>query len=325
SDSLGPQEEAVIPPVNVRVDVAALSDLSVSSLLTGRLEAVDEAQVFPKVPGEVTRVYVELGGRVSKGSPLFELDKTQMATALNQARLSLDDATTNLERMTALYSEGAIPLQTYEQAQSAVSMARESYTAASDAYGNASITAPISGYVTSVNVAAGGIASQAVPAVTISNIDRLEISANLSENMINKVRVGDSVDVLVKSVSDTPFSGAITALAPAPAAGSLTYPIIITLENPGDSLKPGMFSEVSIVTDRLEGVLAIPSKSVMIKSGRQTVATIGADGQVVFRDVVTGVDNGVTVEIREGLAEGERVVVEGQAYVDETSRVNIVE
>jgi RND family efflux transporter MFP subunit len=227
--------------------------------------------------------------------------------------------------MASLYGEGAVPLQAYEQAQSAVNMARESYTAASDAYGNTSVTAPISGYVTSVNVAAGGIASQAMPAVTISNIDRLEIRASLSENMINKVRVGDGVDVLVKSVSDTPFSGTVTALAPAPASGSLTYPVIITLENPGDSLKPGMFAEVEIVTDRLEGVLTAPSKSVMIKSGRQVVATIGEGGQAAFRNVVTGVDNGMAVEIKEGLAEGELVVVEGQAYIDESSIVNIVE
>ncbi|MDR3295167.1 MAG: efflux RND transporter periplasmic adaptor subunit [Clostridiales Family XIII bacterium] len=325
SDRLAPVEVEIAPPVNVRVATAVLTDLSSSSILTGRLQAVNEVSILPKVPGEVTALYVSLGDKISKGKVLFEMDKTQVSTALNQAQQGLDDAQTNLDRMTALYAEGAVPLQLYEQAQSAYNMAQQSYKAAGDAFGNTSVTAPISGYVTSVNVAVGAIASQAMPAVTIANIDRLEISASLSEQLINKVQLNDIVGVLVKSVSGDPLPGTVTAISPAPATGSLTYPIIVTLDNADTAVKPGMFAEVIIASDRVEGILAIPSKAILIKSGRQTVVTLGDGDQVLFNDIVTGVDNGEMVEIKEGLREGDRVVVEGQAYLDETSQVNITE
>jgi RND family efflux transporter MFP subunit len=326
TDRLAPQEETEEAAVNVRVASAVVTDINNQSILTGRLEAAEEAIVIPKIPGEVTQVYAALGDRVQKGDRLFEMDRDQMATSVNQAKIAYDDAATNLERVRLLYEEGAVALQMYEQAQSAFNMARESYAAASDALGNAVVTAPIGGHITSVNVSVGGMASQASPAVTISNIDELEINTGLSENMINKVSVGDTVEIRVKSVSeDVSFAGTVTALAPAPATGSLTYPVIITLENPGDAVKPGMFAEVAIAADKVEGALAVPSKAVFIRGGRQMVISLDAEDKVVLNEVSTGVDNGEIIEIKSGLAAGDRVVTEGQSYLNASSKVNIVE
>jgi RND family efflux transporter MFP subunit len=325
-DRFAPQEETEEASVAVRVANAVVMDINNNSILTGRLEAVEEAIVIPKIPGEVTRLYVSLGDKVAKGAALFELDKAQMAISLNQAKIAYDDAATNLERVTVLYEEGAVPLQMYEQATSAYNMARESYAAASDAIGNATVTAPIGGYVTSVNVSVGGLASQAAPAITISNTDKLEINTGLSENMINKVSVGDTVEIKVKSVSeDTSFVGTVTAMAPAPAAGSLTYPVVITLNEPGEAVKPGMFAEVTVAADRVEGALAVPSKAVFIRSGRQMVITLDDADGVVMNEVVTGVDDGEVIEIKSGLSAGDRVVTEGQSYLNAASKVNVVE
>ncbi|MDR2133258.1 MAG: efflux RND transporter periplasmic adaptor subunit [Clostridiales Family XIII bacterium] len=326
ADKLAPEEEAEEAAVNVRVATAVVADIDSNSILTGRLEAVEEAIVIPKIPGEVTRVYAELGARVDKGEKLFEMNKDQMMTARNQAKIAYNDAATNLTRVETLYAEGAVPLQMYEQARSAFDMARESYAAAGDALDNAIVTAPISGHITSVNVSVGGMASQASPAVTISNIDKLEINTGLSENMINKVKIGDTVGVRVKSVSeDASFNGVVTALAPAPAVGSLTYPIVITLENPDEAVKPGMFAEVTIAADRARAVLAVPSKAVFIRAGRQIAVTLDAENRVALNDVTTGVDNGELIEIKSGLKEGDRVVTEGQSYLNASSKVNIVE
>ncbi|MDR2296359.1 MAG: efflux RND transporter periplasmic adaptor subunit [Clostridiales Family XIII bacterium] len=326
SDRLTPQETAEEAPINVRVERAAVEDIVSDLILTGRLEATEEAIVFPKLAGEVTRVYAELGMRVNKGDRLFETDRNQLAATVNQAKIAYDDAATNLERIRTLYEEGAVALQMYEQAQSAFDMARESYAAASDAIANAVVTAPIGGHITSVNISVGGLASQAAPAVTISNIDKLEINTGLSENMINKVKIGDAIAVRVKSVSeDAVFDGTVTALAPAPAVGALTYPIVITLENPDEAVKPGMFAEVTITADRAEGVLTVPSGAVFIRAGRQIVISLDARDRVVLNDVVTGVDNGTRIEIKSGLEAGARVVTEGQSYLNTASKVNIVE
>jgi RND family efflux transporter MFP subunit len=325
SNNLAPIEAESEVPVNVRLATVEVADIDSTSILTGQLEAMDEVSVVPKTPGVVTSVYVSLGSKVSKGSTLFELDKTQLSISLSQARNTLDNAKVNYDRMKTLYEEGVMPLQTYEQAQSTLNMANDSYAAAADALASAVVTSPINGYVTSVGVVAGALASQAVPCVTISNTDKLEINTNLSESMINKLAIGDTVDVLIKSASDTPLQGVVTAISPAPVSGSLTYPVKVTLNNPDELAKAGMFAEVLIVTEQSNGVLAIPSAAVMIKSGRQVVATVNNDNSVSIRSVVVGIDDGEKAEIKEGLSEGERVVIEGQTYLDETSAVNIIE
>ncbi|WP_227018965.1 efflux RND transporter periplasmic adaptor subunit [Sinanaerobacter chloroacetimidivorans] len=311
--------------INIKVATAELTTLESTSPLTGRLEPVEEVSLIPKIAGEVTKVYVSLGDKVSNGTVLFELDKTQVATTYNQAKVSYDDARVALERMTTLYNEGAISLQQYEQAKTQFSIAKEVYTAASDGINNYVVTSPIDGYVTSINVSEGTIASQAVAAVTIANIDKLEIETSVSENMINKVNLGDKVNVLVSSVSDTPLSGTITALSPAPATGSLTYPMKVTLDSVSKDVKPGMFAEVIITSEKTENVLAIPSNAVLIKSGKTVVATIDKENKVVMKEVVVGVDNGDLAEIKSGIAAGETIVVEGQYYLEETSKINIIE
>lgn len=311
--------------INIKVTTAAITTLENTSPLTGRLEPIEEVTLIPKVMGEVTNVYVELGQKVTKGTVLFELDKTQIATSYNQAKASYQDARVNLSRMETLYKEGAISLQQYEQAKTQYTIAKESYTAAGDGMSNYVVTSPINGYVTSINVDAGGIASQSIAAATIANIDKLEIDTSISEALINKMKVGDKVDVLVSSVSDTPFSGTVTALSPAPAVGSLTYPMKVTLDNETALIKPGMFAEVIITSDKTADVIALPSGAVLIKSGKTVVAAIEGGEKIVFKDVVVGVDNGDLAEIKSGIEAGDTVVIEGQYYLEETSKFNIID
>ena len=310
--------------INIKVTTAAITTLENTSPLTGRLEPVEEVTLVPKAMGEVTNVYVELGQKVSKGTVLFELDKTQIATTYNTAKSSYNDAKVNLDRMSTLYNEGAVSLQQYEQAKTAFTIAQNSYTYASDGMSNYVVTSPIDGYITSISVDVGSLASQSAPAATIANIDKLQIDTSISEAIINKIKVGDKVDVLVSSVSETPFSGTITALSPAPAAGSLTYPMKVTLDNETAAVKSGMFAEVIITSDRTVNVIALPSDAVLTKSGKTVVAAI-ENNKVTFKDVVVGVDNGQLAEIKSGIKAGDTVVIEGQYYLDENSEFNIID
>lgn len=311
--------------INIKVTTAAITTLENTSPLTGRLKPIEEVTLIPKAMGEVTNVYVELGQKVTKGTVLFELDKTQVATAYNQAKASYSDAQVNLSRMETLYKEGAISLQQYEQAKTAFTITKELYTAASDGMSNYVVSSPIDGYITSINVNVGALVSQSVPAATIANIDKLEIDTSLSEAFINKIKVGDKVDVMVSSVSDTPLSGTVTALSPAPAVGSLTYPMKVTLDNESAEVKPGMFAEVIITSDKTANVIALPSSAVLIKSGKTVVAAVADGKKIVFKDVVVGVDNGNLAEIKSGVEAGDTVVIEGQYYLEENSEFKIID
>ncbi len=335
---LGDKVEVVNETANVKVTEAAISNIELTSPITGRIQPVDEVNVVPKMPGVVKTVNVTLGQKVKKGELLFTLDGSSSYSSLaqakagqNQANLAYTSAKENYDRMASLFAEGAIAKQQLDQAKyqldsalASISQANAGVSLAAEGASSARVTAPIAGYVTTVNVVAGGMASQAQPAVSIANIDTVEINATVSENLINKIKVGDKVQVYVKTVANTPFDGAITALSPAPAAGTLTYPIKVSISNGDIQIKPGMFAEVNVASETHRDVLTVPSNAVLIKGGKSVIAVIEGD-VAIFKEVVTGIDNGQIIEIKSGLAKGDTIVFEGQSYLEDGDTVKVIQ
>lgn len=311
-------------PVNVITSVVEKGNIYATSPLTGRIDPNESAAVLPLAPGEVSKVYVSLGDRVEKGDILFTLDKTQAQVSYNAAKLSHDSAKAELGRMETLYKEGAISQQQYQGVKTQYDLAKQNLSAAADALSYSTVTSPISGYVTSVNISEGSLASQASPAVTVADVSSLKINTNVSEYLIGKIATGDRVDILIKSLSDNAFKGTITAISPAPALGTLTYPVTISIDDDSDQIKAGMFAEIQVVSQMKENVLCIPSDAVFIKSGETKVVTLQGNIPSLVT-VVTGLDNGKQVEVVEGLKEGELIVISGQHYVIHGEPVNIVE
>jgi RND family efflux transporter MFP subunit len=312
-------------PVNVKTAKAELTSIFTTSPISGRIQPKDEVVIMPLATGEVTRVYVAMGDKVSKGTALFEIDKSQIATTLNQAREAYNAASATYVRMETLYNEGAVSLQALEQARTAYVASRESYNAASNAYGNTTVTSPIDGYVTSLSATVGQLASPGAPAATIADVSELKINTSVSEYLAPKIKAGDPVDIYIATLGNKTYKGMITAVSPAPASGGLTYPVSISVTDESGEVMAGMFAEINIISDEKDNIICIPSDAVIIKSGKPIVVVLTNGGIPEFRDVTTGIDNGEYVEITSGLSEGETIVATGQHYVKEGIAVNIVD
>lgn len=321
-ESIKPPITVEKAPVNVITSQVERGTIYATSPLTGRIDPIESAAIVPMIAGEVTRVAIKLGDYVNKGDLLFTLDKTQAQITYNQAKLAYDNAKEDYQRLGLLYDEGAVSLQQYQGAKAQYDAAEQSLKSATDALSYSTVTSPISGYVTSVNISEGSLASQASPAITIADVSKLEINASLSEYLINKAAVGDKVDIFIKTLSNEPYSGTITAISPAPALGTLTYPITISVDDDNGEIKAGMFAEVQIISDMKDDVICIPSDAVFIKSGETKVVVL--DGSIpTITAVKTGLDNGTSVEIVEGLKEGDTIAISGQQYVIDGEAVSI--
>jgi RND family efflux transporter MFP subunit len=247
--------------------------------------------------------------------------------AQTQAALQqLEQAKAQIESGVAQAKAGVTQARSaYDQANAQYKLANEGVSAAGDALKETTVTAPIAGYVTGITVQNGGMASQAMPAVVITATGNIQITTTVAENLVDRIGVGEAVEIRVRAVSEELYRGVIRQIVPAPPTGQTTYPVIIDFDSPGAELKPGMFTEVTMATGRAEGVCLTPSDAVMIRDGKEIVATLGADDKVEIREVETGIDDGENVEIVSGVSPGERVVTEGQHYIDEDSKVRIAE
>ncbi|SHK38259.1 efflux RND transporter periplasmic adaptor subunit [Tepidibacter formicigenes] len=336
-------EEKVI---SVETKKVQKGDINLKTTLSAKVAPIEEASVVPKIPGKVAKINIEIGQKVNKGDVLFTLDKTDMLNVVKNAEAAynmavanlkireeqIENARTNYERMKFLYEQGAISKQQFEQyelqasstnlevAKAQVEQSRVALENAKSSLVDTTVTSPISGVITAVNINEGEMASSAMPAVSIANLDKVVIETDISEYLINKVKIGDSVDISIKSAGKENFKGKITALSPATSQGSMTYPIKIEIDNKNKLIKPGMFGEVSIVTEKKEKVITVPSEAVIVKEGNDVVFTV-EDNKAHMKNVSLGIDNGEYVEIIKGVKEGETVVIKGQNYLDEGSKV----
>lgn len=334
--------------ISVQVEPAQERDITLTTVISGKISPIREAGVSAKLQGQIESVNVEIGDYVSAGDVLFTMDSDSLRASYQQAQAAYNssragyekaqqasaNAKLNLERNRMLYEQGAISKQAYENMQlqamdQDLEMARygmESAQAAVKSAGimldNAVVRAPISGTVALVNVQKGSMPPQGMPSIVITDSSRVQMDATVSEYLINKIKKGEELDVRIKSASSKPFKGMITAMSDATASGSMTYPIKIELENPQGMIKAGMFAEVDIATDGEKGVLSVPSEAVVVKGGEKLVFAI-EDGRAKARKVETGIDDGKFVKIISGVKKGEQIAVKGQNYLDDGSKVKI--
>ncbi len=339
-------EEKYIP---VEVQATSVQTLIETAAFSGKVFAEQEISVVPKLPGKVTGVKVKVGSQVKAGEVLFTLDLQDLQKAVDQASIGvrnaeanylrtkeqLELAKLNLERQQQLYAAGGISKgqlegfesqaseKPLEMAQIQWDQSKLSLQQAQDTLSNALVTAPIEGTVSAVNVKYGEMASNAQPAITLTTLDNLYVLINVAENIVNTLKPEQEAKIAVSSAGGVEITGKVYSIAPTSDARTQLYPVKVTLENKGGSIKPGMFAKVQLATQTKANILAVNSESVLLKNGKNTVYIVEGD-RAVAKEVLIGLDTGSKLEILKGLNAGEKVIVKGQTLVNQGSKVKVV-
>ena len=315
-------QEATV--INVKTATVQYDSISATAPVTGRIEPVEEVSIVPMASGEVTALRVKIGDQVTKGTVLFEIDKTQISASYNQASASWAMAKKTYDNMALLYKEGAVSMNDLDQAKVQYEAALSAYTTAGEAYSNTSVKSPINGYVTSLTVSVGSMASPGMPAASVADVSSLVINTTISEYLVGQLKTGDPVEIIISTLEGKIYKGTVTAVSPAPAKGTLTYPVEFSVDDKTGTVKAGMFAEIRIISDQREKALLVPSDAVIVKEGKSTVVVI-KNKLPIYKEIETGLDNGTNVEVTKGLKQGEIVVIEGQQYITEGVEINIIQ
>jgi len=192
-------------------------------------------------------------------------------------------------------------------------------------------TAPISGTIVALPAQLGMTISQAVPLARISGGSGLEIKLYVAERFISKMAMNLPCIVTLAAWPGEVFQGSISEVAPTVDPSSRTMEVRVTVRNPGNKLKTGMFAKVRIITESKNNIVKIPASAMLSRFGEQYVYVVEKDpvdpqyNIVRKRGVTPGILIDGVLEIQSGLAPDEEIVTRGQTLLEDGVRVNIIE
>ncbi len=283
-------------------------EINLSKSFTGSIEGEEQAYVVAKISERIIDVKVKVGDYVEKGKFLVELDKVGATSQYYQAEAGYQNAKKDLERMKALYNEGAISQQMLDGTQTAFNIAKANYEAAK---GLVELIAPISGVIAELNVEVGDLTMPGMRIITIAKINKVKALFNVGEQDIMSLKVNQSIEVFSELKPDLVTGGRVTQISKSADIDSRTFEVKGLIGNTSDKwFKPGMFCRVKINLQNQKKSLAIPSLAIVTNGSDKGVYVISS-GKAQFKKVTVGITDETYTEVLGGLKENEKVVTVG--------------
>jgi RND family efflux transporter MFP subunit len=273
------------------------------------------------------------GDKVTRGTVLARVREndyrdrvTQSRARLAEAEASMVKARLDLERARTLFQADSLTKPELDGAQASFDAAHARIAAnqadialAQTALHDTALIAPASGVILERRIELGVLAGAGTVGFVIGDLSAVKAKFGIPDGMIQSVRLGDEINVMVEAVAGATFPGRVTAIAPAADAQSRVFDIEVTIRNSDDRLRPGMIGTVTIGQGATpaERPLAVPLTAVVRSeagSGQFAVVVVErADGRDIarVRPVQLGEVSGNVIAVLKGVEAGEQVVVSG--------------
>ena len=264
---------------------------------TGTLQAVTTVSVGTQVSGQISQLLVDFNENVKKGQLLARIDPTiaQQGVADAQANLErvqaqANQARSDQNRNRALSNAGLIAGSALEQggstqqvADATVRSARVALERAKQNLSFTSIYAPIDGVVVERNVNLGQTVAASLSAPQLfliaNDLSRMQILALVGESDIVRIRQGQAVSFTVQALQGQKFPGTVeqVRLQSTTADNVVNYTVVVTLQNPGGKLLPGMTARVDFLVKSAENVLRVPNAALRYRPSEEVLALFGSE------------------------------------------------
>lgn len=263
---------------------------------------------------------------------------------VRQQQAALQNAIANQQQVSVKGEDVLSAQAAVRQAQAQVAQARATLSFNQQQVANASIHSPINGIVAARQTEPGQIASSGTVLMRIVNVKTVFYSPTISETDFARTAVGAAVTVQADALPGKTFTGRVARVYPAASAGSRVFSLRVSVYNPQNALRPGMFARGRIVTREARNVPLVPTTALVpvatalgftpntssnaqistgVQSGPQQVIVVGPDNTAQPRVVQVGVTTMDKTQITSGLLGGERIVVVGQQSLKKGDKLAI--
>ena len=317
-----------------------VADINKTTVITGTIEPRDEVEVKPQISGIITEIYKEAGDKVEAGEVIAKVkvipDMGQLSSAESRVRLAeinLKQAQVNYNREKQLYDKQLVSAEEYDNVRQALDQAREEKTAAIDALevvrdgvssSNASasstlIRSTISGLILDVPVKVGNSVilsntfNDGTTIATVADMGDLIFKGNIDETEVGQLVTGMQMKITIGALQNLRFDASLEYISPKATEnnGANQFEIKAAVSVPqGNEIRSGYSANAEIVLASARSVLTVPESAIEFSGDDTYVYVVKGQGDEKTyerRKVVTGLSDGVNIEIRSGLKKTDRV------------------
>jgi RND family efflux transporter MFP subunit len=294
--------------------------------VTGNVDAVDNALISPQTNGQIVKIYVTEGQYVKKGQLLAKLNDEILRNNLAQLQTSLLLADTMYEKQKTLYEQNVVSEVQYLQAKSQKETLEKNIDVIKSQIALSRITAPFSGIIDQIFKKEGEIAPPGQPMMQLVNLSKMEVTAQISENYLPDLEVGDLVSVSFPTYPDIFVESKISFKGNVIDPVNRTFRIKVKFDNVQNKIKPNMLAVVRFKDFEAEDVLVVPTNTLSkdINGWFLFVLNQKQDKNVVEKKYVTiGISDKNNTLIKSGLSAGEQIITKGNNLVKDGMIVEI--
>lgn len=342
SESQAPAE----PSVNVVVTPVTQSTLPDVILLPASVDPLKSVTVPVEIAGQVEWLGVEEGAEVTEGQELAKIDTRTLAAERDRARANYDVALSEFHRSEKLRELKAASDEAYEQSKSQLAVEEANLESARLMFERGTIKAPASGVLNRRFVEKGEYVRPGDAIAKIIQVSSVKVAVDIPEKDIKYVSMGTLLGVLLDQEAGNPVPekpegkslaeavrkavaerkvilGPVTYRSVVADEKTRTFRVEVTVPNSDGLLLPGMIVRVVVLRRMILDAVTVPLTAVVPRESR-AVVYVEKDSRARERTVSLGVTDGRNIEITQGLAPGDMLIVEGQRQLREGSLVKVV-
>lgn len=316
---------------------AKKQDVARSTVLTGKIVPRNEVNIKPQINGIIAEIYKEAGQMVQQGEVIARLtvipDMNSLSAAQSRVRLSeinLKQAQTNFDREKVLFDKNLISAEEYEKTGQALSQAKEEYAASQESLevirdgvssrnatsSSTLIRSTITGLILDIPVKIGNSVIQAntlndgTTVATVANMNDLIFEGQIDETEVGSLYEGMPLTITIGALKDYTFDAHLEYISPKAVENNGANQFKVKAAVKVDSehvIRSGYSANAQIDLEKATDVLTVPESALEFVKEESYVYKKNQDGTYTKTKVTTGLSDGVNIEIKEGLSEGDTV------------------
>jgi RND family efflux transporter MFP subunit len=326
SCSQNPKENAspINPASNVEIDLIQRDSLSIPVFAAGTLSSRTQSNLSFMTGGIIDRIYVSEGDLVREGQRLAKLDLTEINSRVKQALVAYEKAQRDFQRAENLYRDTVITLEQYQNARTALEIAETSYQIADFNRSNSEIRAPSDGKILKKLKESPEMTAPGHPVIVFASTETdWVLKVNLADKDIVQIAEGDSAIIGFDAYPGMEFPAEVYEIANAANIMSGTYEVDLKLLRQPERLVTGLIGQATIYPET-ESHLFMPPEGLVEAVGDEGIIFTIKEGKAVRKEIILGTITQKGIIIREGLGEGDTVIVNGNAWLREGENIKVM-